>query len=643
MKSEHLYFELFQQNLSKFKQIRGDEWIGCCLWHDDKTPSLSVNVREGLYHCFACGESGNAVKLAKHIGIDPKPFYSDEHKKNYKVLDRAKHDQKPTANGKIVPDLDKLTNIAVEYYKNAGEEIKGSNTMTMLEVGRDKTGRLTFPYYNDSGQVIGIKHHKHPDYKNKKKGVALCFWEGNGDAKWYLAELLNDYDKNEPLFICEGEKDAIVLLRNGFNVICSSSPTTVPTLLPVFKKFKKIYLIYDNDPAGEKQSEKCARELYQSLGIRSWVCQWRADLPLKFDVSDDTEWIEVPRAITNAVQYELALPKKIGVFNIMTGQEAISTNPIPQEWLIKGVIPKKFNSCIAGTTGSKKSYWAMQLGMSLANGEKSFCGNKIHTDAIRVLYCDTEIGKEETHRRFRNLANKMNWTEQGSANFPMMSKDGSSVEIWDDVHEFIKYWKPELIIFDSLYNTTSVGDFSKSRQMSSVINELTRFKEMYDVTILCVAHFNKNQGDMGLDINRMSGSSVLQNWVEWQMLMITTNQENFNLWKVGKTRGTHHDTTTIGLEWNDFWFTAKGVVPDVTPFLLDNQKKNKWQMILDDLPDEFDSQRWLNVFKNYHNYSDRTGRAWLSDCCRTPMLDNPSHNYYVKKLKVIDEDNFDDE
>ena len=37
------------------------------------------------------------------------------------------------------------------------------------------------------------------------------------------------------------------------------------------------------------------------------------------------------------------------------------------------------------------------------------------------------------------------------------------------------------------------------------------------------------------------------------------------------------------MEWDDFWFTTKGVVVDWKPFLIDEHKKYKWQNVLDDL------------------------------------------------------------
>jgi DNA primase len=46
---------------------KGKGFIGRCPWHDDKEPSLSVDREKGLYHCFGCGESGDAVSLVEKM------------------------------------------------------------------------------------------------------------------------------------------------------------------------------------------------------------------------------------------------------------------------------------------------------------------------------------------------------------------------------------------------------------------------------------------------------------------------------------------------------------------------------------------------------------------------------------------------
>jgi len=46
---------------------KGRGFTGSCPWHDDSTPSLSVDREKGLYHCFGCGESGDVVALVQKV------------------------------------------------------------------------------------------------------------------------------------------------------------------------------------------------------------------------------------------------------------------------------------------------------------------------------------------------------------------------------------------------------------------------------------------------------------------------------------------------------------------------------------------------------------------------------------------------
>ena len=52
-------FEEFGIKLEK----KGSNYMGCCPWHEDNTPSLSVDKTKGLYNCFGCGESGDIFNL----------------------------------------------------------------------------------------------------------------------------------------------------------------------------------------------------------------------------------------------------------------------------------------------------------------------------------------------------------------------------------------------------------------------------------------------------------------------------------------------------------------------------------------------------------------------------------------------------
>jgi DNA primase len=40
---------------------RGANYIACCPFHNEKTPSFYVSPAKGIYKCFGCGKSGTAI------------------------------------------------------------------------------------------------------------------------------------------------------------------------------------------------------------------------------------------------------------------------------------------------------------------------------------------------------------------------------------------------------------------------------------------------------------------------------------------------------------------------------------------------------------------------------------------------------
>mgnify|MGYP000245564623 FL=1 len=67
--SEWLY-QLKQKNnivsiISKYVHLekKGSRYWACCPFHNEKTPSFSVNEDEGFYYCFGCKESGDVISF----------------------------------------------------------------------------------------------------------------------------------------------------------------------------------------------------------------------------------------------------------------------------------------------------------------------------------------------------------------------------------------------------------------------------------------------------------------------------------------------------------------------------------------------------------------------------------------------------
>lgn len=45
----------------------GREWKACCPFHNEKSPSFTVNDEKGFYHCFGCGAHGDAIEFVRKI------------------------------------------------------------------------------------------------------------------------------------------------------------------------------------------------------------------------------------------------------------------------------------------------------------------------------------------------------------------------------------------------------------------------------------------------------------------------------------------------------------------------------------------------------------------------------------------------
>jgi DNA primase len=57
---------------------KGANYWGCCPFHNEKTPSFSVNEEKGFYHCFGCGEHGDIISFVmKSENVDFKTAISE--------------------------------------------------------------------------------------------------------------------------------------------------------------------------------------------------------------------------------------------------------------------------------------------------------------------------------------------------------------------------------------------------------------------------------------------------------------------------------------------------------------------------------------------------------------------------------------
>ena len=105
---------------------KGANWMGCCPFHQEKTPSFSVNPNKGFYKCFGCSKGGNcytflmeieglnfpeAIKRVAEISGVPLPEPIDD--KKYEQNKKRKQEKKEIADQVI-----ELNKYALEFWEN---------------------------------------------------------------------------------------------------------------------------------------------------------------------------------------------------------------------------------------------------------------------------------------------------------------------------------------------------------------------------------------------------------------------------------------------------------------------------------------------------------------------------------------------
>ena len=628
------YYNLFKDVVRDFKETGNGQIIGLCPIHNDNKQSFSANVDTGLWTCFACGESGNAYQLAQELDLNnPKQYINGTAtiskpkppkvaKVDYNLLNQKMEQYKDNLKSKI-DDLDvfkKLVwNPALIDECNVG--ICG--------------GVFQFGYTNANGELNTIKTHK--------KGINPT----GINAQWYPAHRIAEYSPKEPLYIMEGDTDVITSISMQLQGITS---TTGCNSIPKDSKgnpdvkwldnFDEIIICYDNDKAGKKGSKRLAEEIHKVLPFKKIsIIQWDKNLPDKFDVTDSfktNEGREFYKARDNRI-YPFKDKANVGGFKLITGQDATDIQVEPQRQIIENLLPENAQVIVAGTTNSNKSFFGMQMGMSLANDEDKFLEFNINVKGLNVLYADTECGEPRLIRRFQSIKKNMNF--KGQDRFTMISQTGIAGDVYDAIEKYIIHTKPDVVFIDCLYNTTAGKDISKNQHLFDILQKITRLKEIYGVTIVLIAHFNKGQHSEGLMIDRMSGGSALQNWVEHCILLTKTNDSAIRLMKIDKSRDIGYPDYYYEIEWlgDKCWLQNNGVSTMWKTLLIGEENKIKWANALELMGDEFGTGEFQTAVAEGGDASDRTANNWLRKMVEAGVIERCKQGVYRKKLNIIND------
>jgi DNA primase len=289
----------------------GKNYQACCPFHNEKSPSFTVSQDKQFYHCFGCGEHGNAIsflmefdrldfvdaieELASHCGIEvvrEENTASPAEQRRQQEVYQQKQDDYELMNQisrfyqqqlKVASDKE----IAVSYLKGrglSGEVVKrfgigyisdawdgmmkaysrnGQANQQLVELGMaiqgDKSrpydrfrGRIMFPIRDKRGRVIGFGGRVLGDEKPKYLNSPETRVYHKGQELYGLYEAKQANKSLKRLVVVEGYMDVVALAQHGVNYAVASlgTATTPEQLQTMFRTVKEVICCYDGDRAG---------------------------------------------------------------------------------------------------------------------------------------------------------------------------------------------------------------------------------------------------------------------------------------------------------------------------------------------------------------------------------------------------------
>ena len=324
---------------TSLRKSSGTRYMGRCPFHEERSPSFSVNADLNLYHCFGCGKGGDVVTFVRETeGLDfvgaiewlaerfrvpleyeeSSPQLDEARRRRerlFAVLDQAaaffeRHlwegtDGEPVraylASRGLGEEISKEFRLGLSpgHGLAAKAREKGFTADELRAAGlTNQRGndyfppRLMFPLADARGRVIGFQARKlHDDDPLKGKYVnspeSELFKKSNVLYGLHLARPA--IAKQDRAVVVEGNTDVIALRQAGFEPVVASMGTALTEhhLRELARLTRRLYLCFDADAAGEDATLRGMERAYgQGFEIRVVVLppgQDPADAPDGFE------------------------------------------------------------------------------------------------------------------------------------------------------------------------------------------------------------------------------------------------------------------------------------------------------------------------------------------------------------------------
>ncbi|WP_419846673.1 DNA primase [Candidatus Poriferisocius sp.] len=345
--------------ISEYVQLKrvGRRWQGLCPFHAEKTPSFSVNAEMGVYHCFGCKASGDAItfvreiehadfveaveRLAGRSGIALRytaPGEGADRAKRGKLSEALEqavewyHQRLLTApdagmarrylrergyDGDVVrqyklgwapDDWDALAKdlgvgteggMPVQVFSDAGLGFRNKGR----RIQDSFRARLLFPIFDPSSKPVGfggrvLPGGEGPKYKNSVDNAVYRKSRILYGLNWAKQDIVNAGE----VIVCEGYTDVIGFAQAGISrAVATCGTAATEDHIQMLRRFaSRIVLAFDPDTAGSDAAER--------------FLQWEGEIEVKVAVfptgTDPGELAKTdPEGLVVAVEEAMAFPR----------------------------------------------------------------------------------------------------------------------------------------------------------------------------------------------------------------------------------------------------------------------------------------------------------------------------------------------
>ncbi len=318
----------------------GGRYLGRCPFHEERTPSFSVNATDKLYYCFGCGAKGDLITFVRETEQLDFAGAVEWLADRFNVqLEYEQTSPQQDARRRHRERLFELLDAAASFYerylwdsqagslardylagRGLGEQVcreyrlglafggttlarkaseRGFTREELLAAGLANrrgndyfSGRLLFPLADARGRVLGFQARKlreedplRAKYVNSPEGELFR----KGDLLYGLDRARAAIAKQERAVVVEGNTDVLALSQAGIEPVVASMGTalTERQLKELSRLTTRVWLCFDGDAAGEAATLR-GMELAAAQGLDVHVVA----LPAGFDPADLADGFE---------------------------------------------------------------------------------------------------------------------------------------------------------------------------------------------------------------------------------------------------------------------------------------------------------------------------------------------------------------